>query len=40
MRHIRIVQMHQDDASNKASRLLGIKVEVEVEVEVKIDIGG
>ncbi len=30
--------MHQDDASDKASRPLGIEAEVEVEVEV--DVGG
>ncbi len=33
-----MVQMHQDDASDKASKPLGIEVEVEVDVEV--DIGG
>ncbi len=33
-----MVQMHQDDASDEASRPLGIKAEVEVEVEV--DVGG
>ncbi len=38
MRRIRMVRMHQDDASDKASKPLGIEAEVEVEVEV--DIGG
>ncbi len=38
MRRIRMVQIHQDDASDEASRPLGIEAEVEVEVEV--DIGG
>ncbi len=32
MRHIRMVQMHQDDASDEASRPLGIETEVEVDV--------
>ncbi len=32
MRHIRMVRMHQDDASDEASRLLGIEAEVEVDV--------
>ncbi len=31
MRRIRMVQMHQDDASDEASRLLGIEAEVEVD---------
>ncbi len=34
MRRIRTVQMHQDDASDKASKPLGI------EAEVEIDVGG
>ncbi len=34
MRHIRTVRMHQDDASDEASRPLGI------EAEVEIDVGG
>ncbi len=38
MRRIRMVQMHQDDASDEASRPLGIEAKVEVEVEV--DVGG
>ncbi len=38
MRRIRMVRMHQDDASDKATRPLGIEAEVEVEVEV--DVGG
>ncbi len=38
MRCIKIVQMHQDDAIDKASRPLGIEAEVEVDVEV--DVGG
>ncbi len=29
-----MVQMHQDDASDKASRPLGIEAEVEVDVRV------
>ncbi len=32
MRHIRTVRMHQDDASDEASRPLGIEAEVEVDV--------
>ncbi len=32
MRRIRTVQTHQDDASDEASRLLGIEAEVEVDV--------
>ncbi len=32
MRRIRMVQMHQDDASDEASRPLGIEAEVEVDV--------
>ncbi len=36
IRHIRMVQMHQGDASDETSRLLGIKAEVEVEVEVDV----
>ncbi len=31
MRRIRMVQMHQDDASDKASKPLGIEAEVEVD---------
>ncbi len=31
MRHIRMVQMHQDDASDEANRPLGIEAEVEVD---------
>ncbi len=31
MRHIRMVRMHQDDASDEASRPLGIEAEVEVD---------
>ncbi len=31
MRRIRMVQMHQDDASDEASRPLGIETEVEVD---------
>ncbi len=38
MRRIKMVQIHQDDASDEASRLLGIEAEVELKVEV--DIGG
>ncbi len=34
MRRIRTVQMHQDDASDEASRPLGIEAEVEVNVGV------
>ncbi len=33
-----MVQMHQNDSSDEASRPLGIEAEVEVEVEV--DVGG
>ncbi len=33
-----MIQMYQDDASDEASRPLGIEAEVEVEVEV--DVGG
>ncbi len=33
-----MVRMYQDDASDEASRPLGIEAEVEVEVEV--DVGG
>ncbi len=36
MRRIRMVQMHQDDASDATSRPLGI----EAEIEVEIDVGG
>ncbi len=32
MRRIRTVQMYQDDASDEASRSLGIEAEVEVDV--------
>ncbi len=32
MRRIRMVRMHQDDASDKASGSLGIEAEVEVDV--------
>ncbi len=38
MRRIRMVRMHQDNASDEASRPLGIEAEVEFEVEV--DVGG
>ncbi len=38
MRRIRMVRMHQDDASNESSRPL--EIEAEVEVEVEVDIGG
>ncbi len=38
MRRIRMVQMHQDDASDEASRPLGIETEVEVEVEVDVGV--
>ncbi len=31
MKFIRMVQLHQDDAGDEASRLLGIKAEVEVD---------
>ncbi len=31
MRRIRMVRMHQDDASDKASKPLGIEAEVEVD---------
>ncbi len=37
MRHNKMVQMHQDDASDEASRPFGI--EAEVEVDIKVDIG-
>ncbi len=36
MRHIRTVRMYQNDASDEASRPLGIEAEVEVEVEVDV----
>ncbi len=36
MRHIKIVRMHQDDASDEASRPLGIEAGVEVDVEVNV----
>ncbi len=36
MRRIRMVRIHQNDASDKASRPLGLKAEVEVEVEVDV----
>ncbi len=43
MRHIRMVRMHEDDASDEASRPLEIEsedeVEFEVEVEVEVDVG-
>ncbi len=38
MRRIRRVRMHQNDASDEASKLLGIEAEFEFEVEV--DVGG
>ncbi len=38
MRRIRMVQMHQDDASDEASRPL--RIEAEVEFEVEVDVGG
>ncbi len=36
MRRIRMARMNQDDASDEASRLLGLEAEVEVEVEVDV----
>ncbi len=33
MRRIRMVRIHQDDASDEASRPLGIEAEVEVDVK-------
>ncbi len=38
MRHIKMVQMYQDDASDEASRPL--EIEAEVEVDVEVDVGG
>ncbi len=35
---IKMIRMYQDDASDEASRPLGIKAEVEV--DVKVDIRG
>ncbi len=32
MRRIKMVQMHQDDASDETSRPLGIEAEIEVDV--------
>ncbi len=39
MRCIRTVQMHQDDASDEASRQLGIEAEVEVDdSRIEVDV--
>ncbi len=39
MRRIRTVRMHQDDASDEASRSLGIEAEVEVDdLRIEVDI--
>ncbi len=39
MRRIRSVRMHQDDASDEASRPLGIKAEVEVDdLRLEVDV--
>ncbi len=39
MRRIRIIQMHQDDASDEASRPLGIEAEVEVDdLRIEVDV--
>ncbi len=39
MRRIRMVQMHQNDASDKASRPLGIEAEVEIDdLRIEVDI--
>ncbi len=39
MRRIRMVRMHQDDASNEASRPLEIEVEVEVDdLRIEVDV--
>ncbi len=39
MRRIRMVQMHQDDASDKASRPLGIEAKVEVDdLRIEVDV--
>ncbi len=35
-----MVRMHQDDANDEASRLLGIEAEVEVDdLRIEVDIG-
>ncbi len=39
MRRIRIVRMHQEDASDEASRPLGIEAEVELDdLKIEVDI--
>ncbi len=39
MRRIRMVQMHQDDASDEASRPLGIEAEVELDdLRIEVDV--
>ncbi len=39
MRRIKMVQMHQDNASDEASRPLGIEAEVEVDdLRIEVDI--
>ncbi len=39
MRRIRMVRMHQDDASDEASRPLGIEAEVEVDdSRIEVDV--
>ncbi len=39
IRRIRMIRMHQDDASDKASRLLGIEAEVEVDnSKIEVDV--
>ncbi len=39
IRRIRMVQMHQDDVSDKASRPLGIEAEVEVDnSRIEVDV--
>ncbi len=39
MRRIRTVRMHQDDASDEASRPLGIEAEVEVDdLRIEVDV--
>ncbi len=39
MRRIRMVQMHQNDANDEASRPLGIVAEVEVDdLRIKVDV--
>ncbi len=37
MKRIRMIQIHQNDASDEASRPLGIEVGVEMEVEVDVE---